>query len=88
MFRTSRRARPVPNMGERLGRPAAHRASDLEWTVVRASRVVVGAPTARYRIGILKLGPWNSVTNSDVAGFMLACLTGDTFLNQAPMVAA
>lgn len=59
---------------------------DLEWTVVRAPRVISGGPTGRYCTGILRLGPWNSVTNGDVAAFMLTCLVGDTFLHKAPMV--
>lgn len=67
---------------------AVQACDDLEWTVVRAPRVVIGDLSPRYRTGILRLGPWNSVTNADVADFMLTCLTGDTFLNQAPMVAA
>jgi uncharacterized protein YbjT (DUF2867 family) len=67
---------------------AAVQASDLEWTVVRAPRVVVGGRSTGYRTGILRLGPWNSVTNADVADFMLTCLARGTFLGQAPMVAA
>ena len=67
---------------------AMHTCDDLEWTVVRAPRVIMGGPTQRYHIGPLRLGPWNSITNGDVADFMLSCLTGDTFLRKAPMVAA
>jgi len=63
-------------------------ASTLEWTVVRAPRVVVGPPTGRYRTGILRLGPWNTVTNSDVAEFMLRCLDDATTIGTAPMIAA
>jgi putative NADH-flavin reductase len=65
----------------------AVRASDLDWTVVRAPRVVVGGRTAQYRTGSLKLGPCSSVTNADVAEFMLVCLTDPTTLGTAPMVA-
>jgi len=54
------------------------RSSDLDWTVVRAPRVVVGSRTGSYRTGVLKLGPWDSVTNADVADFMLRCLLDAT----------
>ena len=63
-------------------------ASGLDWTVVRAPRVVAGARTGRYRTGILELGPWNSVTNSDVAEFMLRCLDDATTVGTAPMIAS
>jgi len=66
----------------------AVRASDLDWTVVRAPRVVVGGRTGQYRTGSLKLGPCSSVTNADVAEFMLVCLTDPTTLGTAPMVAS
>jgi len=63
-------------------------ASTLEWTVVRAPRVVAGPRTGGYRTGILRLGPWNTVTNSDVADFMLRCLDDPTTIGTAPMIAA
>ena len=63
-------------------------ASTLDWTVVRAPRVVAGPRSGRYRTGILELGPWNRVTNSDVAEFMLRCLDDATTIGTAPMIAA
>lgn len=63
-------------------------ASTLDWTVVRAPRVVAGPRTGRYRTGILELGPWNRVTNSDVAEFMLRCLDDAATVGTAPMIAA
>lgn len=50
--------------------------------------MVVGPRTGRYRTGILQLGPWNTVTNSDVAGFMLRCLDDPTTVGTARMIAA
>jgi uncharacterized protein YbjT (DUF2867 family) len=67
---------------------AAVQASDLDWTVVRAPRVVVGGRTGHYRAGLLRLGPWNSVTNGDVAEHMLRCLEDPASVGTAPMVAA
>jgi len=66
---------------------SAIQASDLDWTVVRAPRVVVGDRTGNYRTGRLELGPWNSVTNGDVADLMLACLDEPATIRAAPMVA-
>lgn len=62
--------------------------SDLDWTVVRAPRVVSGDPTGHARTGRLKIGPWSTVTAGDVAAFMLACLTGSEFVRTAPMIAS
>ncbi len=64
---------------------AAVQASGLQWTVVRAPRVVV-APHRAYRTGILRLGPWNTVTNGDVAHFMLSCLADGSHIHEAPMI--
>jgi len=66
---------------------SAVQASDLDWTVVRAPRVVVGDRTGIYRTGRLELGPWNSVTNGDVADLMLGCLDDPATIRTAPMVA-
>jgi uncharacterized protein YbjT (DUF2867 family) len=66
----------------------AVRASELDWTVVRAPRVVVAGRTGRHGTGLLKLGPWSSVTNADVAEFMLGCLTDPATVGTAPMVAS
>jgi putative NADH-flavin reductase len=61
-------------------------ASDLDWTLVRAPRVVHRQRNGAYRTGMLKLGPWSSVTRADVASFMLRCLTDDSCIRQAPMI--
>lgn len=61
-------------------------ASELDWTLVRSPRVVNGRPTGSFRTGTLKLGPWDKVKRSDVASFMLRCLTDDTSVRQAPMI--
>jgi len=60
--------------------------SDLDWTLVRAPRVVNGRPKRSPRVGTLKLGPWNNVTRADVAAFMLRCLSDSAYLRRAPMV--
>jgi putative NADH-flavin reductase len=60
--------------------------SDLDWTLVRAPRMVNGRPKRSPRVGTLKLGPWNKVTRADVAAFMLRCLSDSAYLRRAPMV--
>jgi uncharacterized protein YbjT (DUF2867 family) len=60
----------------------------LDWTVVRAPRVTVGPSTRSYRFGRLSLGPWNTISNGDVADAMLRCLSDATSVHTAPMVAA
>lgn len=65
---------------------AAIQASDLDWTVVRAPRVVASKRTAPARTGTFKLGPWSKVSKANVARFMLDCLTEDATIRQAPMI--
>ena len=46
-----------------------------------------GGPTGRARVGQLKLGPFNSVTNGDIAELALRSLTDATTIGTAPMIA-
>jgi len=62
-------------------------ADDIDWTLVRIPRVVNGPPTGRARSGTLRLGPWSTVTDGDVARFMLDRLDDGAHLRAAPMVA-
>lgn len=62
--------------------------SDLDWTIVRAPRVVSGDATGHMRTGRLEIGPWSKVTRGDVAAFMLACLDDGSFVGDAPMIAS
>jgi putative NADH-flavin reductase len=67
---------------------AAHlRASELDWTLVRAPRVVSGGKRpAASRTGSLALGPWSKVARAGVAGLMLRCLDEEDTIRQAPMI--
>lgn len=67
---------------------AAIQATDLDWTVVRAPRITRGGPTGRARTGQLKLGPFSSVTNGDIAALVLRCLTDPATIGTAPMIAS
>jgi hypothetical protein len=60
--------------------------SRVDWTLVRVPRVTEGGPTGRRRIGQLRLGPWSSVANGDVAEAILGCLADPATIGAAPMV--
>jgi putative NADH-flavin reductase len=61
--------------------------SQLDWTLVRVPRITDGALSGRARIGQLRLGPFSSVVNADVAQFALTALSDPTTFGTAPMVA-
>lgn len=66
---------------------AAVQASDLDWTVIRAPRITRGGPTGRARTGRLRLGPFSSVTNGDIADLALRSLAEAATIGTAPMIA-
>lgn len=59
---------------------------DIDWTLVRAPRVVAGEPTGRARVGRLRLGPWSKVNAGDVAATMLGVPDDASAMRTAPMV--
>jgi len=67
--------------------PALLQRSGLDWTVVRFPRVLTGRPPGAHRTGILRLAPWSTVHDIDVATFMLACVSDAATIRQAPMIA-
>jgi NAD(P)-dependent dehydrogenase (short-subunit alcohol dehydrogenase family) len=62
------------------------RASAGDWILVRAPRMTATTPTKPYRAGYLPVGLFTTATRTDVANFMLANLTDDTWLRQAPLI--
>jgi putative NADH-flavin reductase len=63
------------------------RTSEVEWVIVRPTILTNGNRTGRYRAGVdLSPGkrPW--IPRSDVADFLLAQLTDDTFLYRTPAI--
>jgi putative NADH-flavin reductase len=64
------------------------RENDLDWTVVRIPRISGRGPSGHRREGLLRLGPWSTVTSGDVADFTYECLERNLFIHQAPMVAS
>lgn len=77
--------------GEVLADVAEHvervRGSDLEWTAVRAPRLVDSEGTGDYRAGDIALG-FESVVRADVARFILDCLEGEEYVGEMPKVGA
>ena len=74
-------------IGDSRAMATAIQASDLDWTVIRAPRISRGGPTGRARTGYLRLGPFNSVTNADIAELALRSLADAGTIGTAPMIA-
>ena len=66
---------------------SAIQSSDADWTVVRAPRITRGPRTGAARVGSLRLGPFSSVSNADIADLVLRCVTDDATIGTAPMIA-
>lgn len=67
---------------------AAIRASDLNWTLVRATRLVNQPATGRYRVrGDYPPPGGRKICRADVAHFMALALTEDAWLHSAPALA-
>jgi uncharacterized protein YbjT (DUF2867 family) len=62
------------------------RASTADWVLVRAPRMTAGQPTKPYHAGYFPVGLATTATRTDVANFMLANLTTDKWLHQAPII--
>jgi putative NADH-flavin reductase len=67
---------------------SAIQASGLDWTVVRVPRIIRGPSTGRVRTGALRLGPWDSVVNGDIADLVLRSLADPATFRTAPMIAS
>ena len=61
------------------------RASDTNWTVVRAPRLTNGPGTGEYRAGDIELG-FDSISRDDTARFVLDVVEGDQFVHELPKV--
>jgi uncharacterized protein YbjT (DUF2867 family) len=64
------------------------RTSHADWVLVRAPRMTAGRPAKPYRVGYFPVGLTTTAKRLDVANFMLANLTTDQWLRQAPIIAS
>ena len=62
-------------------------ATDLNWVVVRPTRVVPGPATGSYGASPGR-APGAKIAQGDVADFMLKCTVGDEWVRRAPVVGA
>jgi len=64
------------------------RASDTDWTVVRAPRLTDGEHAGQFRHGTdLALGLGATAARANVAEFILDCLEGDRYVREMPKIA-
>jgi uncharacterized protein YbjT (DUF2867 family) len=64
------------------------RESGLDWTLVRATRLVNGPGTGQYRVSPDYPPPGGGkIARADVAHFIAAALTGNGWLRSAPALA-
>ena len=68
------------------GMAAILRASELDWTLVRAPRVTARRRPAAMSTNVRSLGPWSKVSRVNVATFMLSCLDDESSIRRAPMI--
>lgn len=60
--------------------------SGLDWIIVRGPMLTDGPHTGEYRVGYVGKNSGSKASRADVADFMLAQLSSDEYLGQAPMV--
>ena len=62
------------------------RASDVDWTIVRAGRLTDGPKTGDVKVGWVGTGPKPFVSRADAAAFMLREVGERRHVRQAPMI--
>lgn len=77
-----------PNaLAELVGMTTAVTASGVNWTIARITRPTDGKPTGTVRAGFLGRDKVGSVmSRADIAAFLVAQLTDDTFSRAAPAI--
>ncbi len=61
------------------------RASNLDWTVVRAPRLTQAEPTGEYRTGDID-PDMGGISRGDVAEFVLECLENERYVGELPKI--
>jgi hypothetical protein len=62
------------------------RQTDLDWTVVRAPRLIDTPKTGNVRVGWVGVNTGTSLSRADFADFLLKQLADNRFVRQAPMI--
>jgi putative NADH-flavin reductase len=62
--------------------------SSVDWTAVRATRVVDGSSTGRPRVGTDAASIGMRVTRGDLAAFMVTLVTDGGYVRQAPFISS
>ena len=71
-----------PELGDKEQQEALIRQSDLDWTIVRPSRLTNGPAAGSFRVGPrLAYGSTASMSRRDLAGFLLDQLTDRSFVH-------
>ena len=77
-----------PNaLNEVVGMTTAVTQSDLDWTIARITRPINGKPKGTLRVGFLgrdRVG--SAVSRADIAAFLVAQLSNETFSRAAPAI--
>lgn len=78
-----------PNLLDKERYEALVRASPTDWTLVRPPRLTGGSATGDVRVGTdLRVGPAAKVSRADVAAFVVAQITADSWIGKAPAIVA
>jgi putative NADH-flavin reductase len=70
------------------GHLAIVEASGLDWTVVRAPRILDRPGTGSYRVGWVGVGTSTRISRADLADFILTQIDDRTYVRQMPFVSA
>ena len=60
--------------------------SDLDWVIVRPARLTDEPAKGEYRVHLGGSYTAKTISRADVAAFMLAQLTDDTYVRKTPMI--
>ncbi len=71
-------------IADSVGVANAIRSSDLDWTIVRAPRLIDAPAMGKRTVGYVGKGPGIQVTRADYARFLLDQLTDNTWIGKAP----
>jgi putative NADH-flavin reductase len=70
------------------GHLAVLEASDLDWTVVRAPRLMDEPPTGHYRVGVVGVDSSTKISRADFADFVITQIDDRSHVHAMPFVSA